>query len=124
MPHEGEFAGYRSIRRLDGAEAVRQLLTRAKVAPPNANQNSPIPKPAPDPSTESPILVVGIDGGWSEVPVRNGYPGAHVRYCTVASVFINLKLSDRLDEDRPVDPNASERRKVRRLWMLRCPAAM
>ncbi len=30
MPYEGEFAGYRSIRRLVGADAVQQLLKRAE----------------------------------------------------------------------------------------------
>lgn len=50
MPYQGEFAGYRSVRRLVGAEAVQQLLKRAKVAPPNASRNSPSPKRAPDPS--------------------------------------------------------------------------
>src|SRR5204863_1036270 len=30
--------------------------------------------------------------------------GAHVGYCTVASVLINLKLIDQLDAERPVDP--------------------
>src|SRR5437773_1036325 len=104
MPYEGEFAGYRSIRRLVGADAVQQLLKRAKVALPHANQNNPKPSKAPDPSTGAPEFVVGIDGSYNEVPVRNGYPGAHVGYCTVASVLINLKLIDQLDDERPVDP--------------------
>ena len=60
MPYEGEYAGYRSIRRLVGAEAVQQLLKRARVAPPNANQNSPTPSQAPEPSTKAPAFVVGI----------------------------------------------------------------
>lgn len=104
MPYEGEYAGYRSIRRLVGADAVQQLLKRARVAPPNADQNNPKPSPAPTPLAEMPNFVVGIDGSYNEVPVRNGYPGAHVGYCTVASVLINLKLIDQLDEERPVDP--------------------
>jgi hypothetical protein len=104
MPYEGEFAGYRSIRRLVGAEAVQQLLKRAKVAPASSDQNQPLPAHAPNPSTELPAFVVGIDGSYNEVPVRNGYPGAHVGYCTVASVLINLKLIDELDDERPVDP--------------------
>jgi hypothetical protein len=104
MPYEGEYAGYRSIRRLVGADAVQQLLKRAKVAPPHADQNNPKPLLAPAPTTEAPNFVVGIDGSYSEVPVRNGYPGAHVGYCTVASVLINLKLIAQLDEERPVDP--------------------
>lgn len=104
MPYDGEYAGYKSIRRLVGADAVQQLLKRAKIAPPNDDQNNPIPLTAPHPSTEAPDFVIGIDGSYSEVPVKNGYPGAHVGYCTVASVLINLKLIDELDEERPVDP--------------------
>jgi hypothetical protein len=72
MPYQGEFAGYRSIRRLVGADAVQQLLKRARVAPPNATQNTPSPSPSPDPQTEQPAFVVGIDGSYNEVPVRNG----------------------------------------------------
>lgn len=106
MPYEGEFAGYRSIRRLVGADAVQKLLKRAKVAPPHADQNRPRPNQAPKPVTDRPAFVVGIDGSYNEVPVRNGYPGAHVGYCTVASVLINLKLIDQLDEERPVDPKS------------------
>ncbi len=55
--------------------------------------------------TDGPEFVVGIDGSYNEVSVRNGYPGAHVGYCTVASVLINLKLIDRLDDERPIDPS-------------------
>jgi hypothetical protein len=103
MPYEGEFAGYKSIRRLVDADAVQQLLKRAKVAPAD-KQTGPDPKQAPSSSGDLPAFVVGIDGSYNEVPVRNGYPGAHVGYCTVASVLINLKLIDQLDEERPVDP--------------------
>lgn len=92
MPYEGEYAGYRSIRRLVEADKVQQLLRRAKPLPPNAAQNSPSPSEPPPPTAELPAFVVGIDGSYSEVPVKNGYPGAHVGYCTVASVLINLKL--------------------------------
>ncbi len=104
MPYEGEFAGYRSVCRLVGADAVQQLLKRAKVAPPNSDLRAPTPLQAPEPGMDAPAYVVGIDGSYNEVPVRNGYPGAHVGYCTVASVLINLKLIDSLDERRPVDP--------------------
>ncbi len=104
MPYEGEYAGYRSIRRLVGADAVQQLLKRAKIAPSNADQNNPKPSLAPNPSADAPSFVVGIDGSYNEVPVKNGYPGARVGYCTVASVLINLKLIDQLDDARPIDP--------------------
>jgi hypothetical protein len=51
-----------------------------------------------------PIFVVAIDGSWAEVDVRNGYPGAKVGYCTVASVLLDLLKIDELDSARPVDP--------------------
>jgi hypothetical protein len=51
-----------------------------------------------------PAFVVAIDGSNAEVNVKNGYPGAKVGYCTVASVLLNVKEMDRLDEQRPVDP--------------------
>ncbi|MGB7083340.1 MAG: hypothetical protein WBD54_17055, partial [Candidatus Acidiferrales bacterium] len=35
---------------------------------------------------------------------RNGYPGAKVGYCTVASFLLNLAEMNRLDQHRPVDP--------------------
>jgi NurA domain len=104
MPYEGEYAGYRSVRRLVGPDAVQQLLKRARVAAPHSAQHQPSPSRAPDPFAGAPDFVVGIDGSYSEVPVKNGYPGAYVGYCTVASVLIDLKLIDRLDEERPVDP--------------------
>jgi hypothetical protein len=69
-----------------GADAVQQLLKRARVAPPHVDQNNPIPSRAPAPSTAAPSFVVGIDGSYDEVPVKNGYPGANVGYCTGASV--------------------------------------
>jgi hypothetical protein len=104
MPYEGEYAGYRSVRRLANAEKVQQLLKRARVAAPNTELVGPTPRPAPSAPNALPAFVVGIDGSYSEVPVRNGYPGAHIGYCTVASVLINLELIDKLDEARPVDP--------------------
>jgi hypothetical protein len=58
---------------------------------------------------ELPEFVVAIDGSSAEVPVKNGYPGARVGYCTVASVLINLQMLDKLDEQRPIDPVAFRR---------------
>ena len=51
-----------------------------------------------------PVFVVAIDGSWAEVDVRNGYPGAKVGYCTVASVLLDLLKIEQLDASRPVDP--------------------
>jgi hypothetical protein len=49
-------------------------------------------------------LVVALDGSHAEVDVRNGYPGAKVGYCSVASVVLNLAEVERLDVSRPVNP--------------------
>jgi hypothetical protein len=51
-----------------------------------------------------PSLIVAIDGSHAEVDVRNGYPGAKVGYCSVASVVLNLAEVERLDVSRPVNP--------------------
>lgn len=64
----------------------------------------PAPKPAPAAGGQLPEFVVAIDGSYAEVDVKNGYPGAKVGYCTVASVLVKIREMDRLDEDRPVDP--------------------
>ena len=48
--------------------------------------------------------MLAIDGSTTEVPVKTGYPGAKVGYCTVASVLIDLSLIEILDKHRPVDP--------------------
>ena len=38
------------------------------------------------------------------VDVRNGYPGAKVGYCTVASVLLDLLKVEQLDASRPINP--------------------
>jgi hypothetical protein len=53
-----------------------------------------------------PDLIVAIDGSTAEVDVKNGYPGAKVGYCTVASVLLNLHEVEKLDAQRPADPVA------------------
>ena len=50
------------------------------------------------------MFAIAIDGSWAEVDVRNGYPGAKVGYCTVASVLLDLLKIEELDAFRPVDP--------------------
>lgn len=103
MPYEGEFAGYRALKRLADAERVKHLLMRARVHAPASSE--PIaPLPAPATVDALPEFVVAIDGSQSEVDVRNGYPGAKVGYLSVASVLLNLGAVDALDERRPVDP--------------------
>lgn len=104
MPYEGEFAGYRSLRRIAETERVQQLLRRARVF--QKSSSVPLAKPSvpPAPPQSLPEFIVAIDGSYAEVDVRNGYPGAKVGYVTVASVLLNLKELDRLDEQRPIDP--------------------
>lgn len=108
MPYEGEFAGYQPLRRIVESDRVQNLLRRSKVgeATPELNGHGATPQVAPAAGQDLPGFVVAIDGSNAEVPVRNGYPGARVGYCTVASVLINLTEVDRLDEQRPVDPVA------------------
>jgi hypothetical protein len=109
MPYEGEFAGYRPLHRITETERVRQLLGRARALQPDAGPSAPEPR-APEALTQQlPDFVVAIDGSNAEVEVRNGYPGAHVGYCTVASVLLNLREIDRLDGARPVDPEQFRR---------------
>ncbi|MEH1165498.1 DNA double-strand break repair nuclease NurA [Micromonospora sp. CPCC 205539] len=105
MPYEGEFAAYRPLQRIADSDQVRALLTRAKrVRVDGAGEGLPKPLDAPPSDVALPELVLAIDGSNAEVKVTNGYPGARVGYITVASVLLNLKLIDALDEQRPVDP--------------------
>ena len=106
MPLEGEFAGYRSLRRLTEEPRVKELLSRSVVYHSSAQQVAITPQAVPSlPENHSePDFVVAIDGSSPEVPVKNGYPGASVGYITIASVLLNLKLLSALDEERPIDP--------------------
>ncbi|MCL2625793.1 MAG: DNA double-strand break repair nuclease NurA [Cystobacterineae bacterium] len=51
-----------------------------------------------------PRFILAIDGSYTEVNVKNGYPGAKIGYCTAASVLLDLRLIDELDAVRPVNP--------------------
>jgi hypothetical protein len=104
MPFEGEFAGYKPLQRIAQSERVVQLLRRARVFSQATTAAAPQPKPTPDAAGTLPEFVVAIDGSYAEVDVKNGYPGAKVGYCTVASVLVKIQEIDRLDEARPVDP--------------------
>jgi NurA domain len=108
MPYEGEFAGYRSLRRIVETDRVKNLLRRCRInpAPTDVNGSRAVPCATPAVQQDMPDFVVAIDGSSAEVPVLNGYPGARVGYCTVASVLVNLTELDRLDEQRPIDPVA------------------
>ena len=106
MPYEGEFAKYRPLQRIAETERVKLLLGRARAFQPSSSTPLVQPIAAPAAVADLPGLVVAIDGSTAEVPVKNGYPGAHVGYCTVASVLLNLREVERLDVARPIDPKA------------------
>jgi hypothetical protein len=105
MPYEGEYANYNPLRRIVETEHVKQLLSRCKVCN-QEDASLPLLQPVivSDCLDVLPRLVLAIDGSNAEVPVVNGYPGAKVGYCTVASVLIDLALVNELDFDRPIDP--------------------
>ncbi len=109
MPFEGEFAGYKPLQRIAQSERVLQLLRRARVFGQASAAAAPHPKAAPATAGSLPEFVIAIDGSYAEVDVKTGYPGAKVGYCTVASVLVNLREMDRLDEQRPVDPREFRR---------------
>lgn len=105
MPYEGEFAGYRPLQRIVETERVQNLLRKSRIFQTDGHASISVsPKSPPPPAGLLPSYVVAIDGSNAEVDVRNGYPGAKVGYCTVASVLLNLEEMKRLDQERPVDP--------------------
>ncbi len=106
MPYEGEFAGYRALRRISETEQVRQLLGRAKVFQAIRATTPITSRKPPAAGPHLPDLILSIDGSYAEVDVRTGYPGAKLGYCAVASVLLDLKRLDELDAERPIDPQA------------------
>ena len=109
-----KFAGYRSLQRIVETERVKSLLSRSRVFKPNTDSSVSC-KAAPVPAASFKTNVVAIDGSHAEVDVRNGYPGAKVGYCTVASVLLNLAEMSRLDENRPVDPREFRQKQGERI---------
>lgn len=106
MPYEGEFAHYKSLRRLAENEQIQALLRRSRISiksgpaePLNIISLSDL-----KPSGWLPDFVVAVDGSLEEVPVNNGYPCAAVGYVTVASVLLDVAKMLRLDASRPADP--------------------
>jgi NurA domain len=106
MPYDGEYAGYRALRRVTEALAVKKLLSRAQVFPAAKTTVPLTPGLPPAPDLRLPDLIVSIDGSYAEVDVRTGYPGAKLGCCTVASVLLDLQRLEELDAERPVDPQA------------------
>lgn len=106
MPYEGEFAKYKSIRRLVENPRVKDLLGRSKTRDTTQDNNN-LPKvhfSNVRPSDWRPELVLAIDGSHQEEKVENGFPGAEVGYVTVASVLMDIAKIRELDKHRPVNP--------------------
>lgn len=104
MPYQGEYAHYQPLKRIVESERVQQLLRRSQILEHSELVRECAPKATPESTTAMPSLVVAVDGSYAEVNVRNGYPGAKVGYCSVASVIVNLAEVERLDAARPVSP--------------------
>jgi hypothetical protein len=104
MPYEGEYAHYQPLKRIVESERVQQLLRRSRILQHSKLTQHVAPRQPPSPMTELPSLVLAIDGSHTEVDVKNGYPGAKVGYCSVASVVMNLSEVERLDKNRPISP--------------------
>ena len=104
MPYEGEYAHYQPLKRIVESERVQQLLRRSRVIGYSSTAQKALPASAPVTGASIPLVVLAIDGSYAEVDVRNGYPGAKVGYCSVASVVLNIAEMERLDAVRPVDP--------------------
>lgn len=104
MPYEGEYAHYQPLKRIVESQRVQQLLRRSRILERSALVQNVVPAQSPDAPTTLPSLILAIDGSHAEVDVRNGYPGAKVGYCSVASVIMNLAEVDRLDANRPISP--------------------
>jgi hypothetical protein len=110
MPYEGEYAHYQPLKRIVESERVKQLLKKSQVLDKSSAIYAVQPQKAPQANGEYPSFILAIDGSNAEVDVRNGYPGAKVGYCSVASVLLNLEEIERLDKCRPANP--AEFRKV------------
>jgi len=104
MPYEGEYAMYHPLQRISECRRVKALLARSKVLELTEAACAPYPVDAPRSESALPRFILAIDGSYSEVAVKNGYPGAKIGYCTAASVLLDLRLVGELDATRPVDP--------------------
>ncbi|MBL8076821.1 MAG: DNA double-strand break repair nuclease NurA [Anaerolineales bacterium] len=108
MPHDGEFAEYRSIRRLTENERVQGLLRRAKQRDISQDELALSVLKLSDITTKSwePELVLAIDGSHQPVQVEKGFPGSEIGYVTVSAVLMDIAKIRELDTQRPVDPKA------------------
>lgn len=108
MPYQGEFAEYKSIRRLVENERVKNLLGRAKERDTSQDTVALSTMSYSDvgPSEWQPELVLAVDGSHQPVLVEKGFPGSEVGYVTVAAVLMDIAKIRELDQQRPVDPKA------------------
>jgi len=104
MPYEGEYACYQPLKRIVESEKVKSLLKEARKLEHKELQSAASICDGPSCEDKLPSAIIAIDGSIAEVDVANGYPGAKVGYCSVASVIVDLAEMARLDEIRPVDP--------------------
>ena len=106
MPYEGEFAKYRSIRRLVENERVKNLVERARIQDHSSDEvKLPMIKTSEIPTSGwQPEFVIAIDGSHQETFVETGYPGAEVGYVTTAAVVMDMAKIKELDSHRPVNP--------------------
>ena len=106
MPYEGEFAKYRSIRRLVENERVKNLVERARIQDHSSDEvKPPMIKTSEIPTSGwQPEFVIAIDGSHQETFVETGYPGAEVGYVTTAAVVMDMAKIKELDSHRPVNP--------------------
>jgi hypothetical protein len=120
MPYEGEYAQYRSLRRLAESERIKSLLKDFRVLERSPRIDSLRTIGLLDlPLMERfPSWVLAVDGSHAEVRVQNGYPQAEASYVTVASVLIDVEKIRALDQSRPVDPR--EFRKTEQAQSIDC----
>ena len=107
MPYEGEFAKYRSIRRLVESERVQNLMERARKIQDQSSDEVTLEiiKISEIPTSKwNPRFIIGIDGSHQEAFVKTGYPGAEVGYVTTAAVVMDIAKIKELDSHRPVNP--------------------
>jgi hypothetical protein len=84
---------------------VKSLLGNCEVRSSDANENEhAITSAEVSPSGQLPEFCIAVDGSFQEVPVNNGFPGAHVAYVTLSSVLLDVKKMRELDAHRPVNP--------------------
>jgi len=117
MPHDGEFAQFRSLRELVNDPQIKELLKGCKALPSLDEKESGGDldglirvSTAGLPPERTPMeVIVAIDGSHVEVPVTNGYPQAEASYLTSSAVLIDLQKTREINQQRPVHPQAFQK---------------